>query len=91
MPEWIGRAVDWLGSRSLGVYVSHPLALMIVGPFALAELPAWPRVAYLVAASLAFGWVVVKVLTATRAGAIALGEAPPAPRARGRRAVSIAA
>lgn len=91
IPAAVQRAVGWLGSRSLGVYVSHPLALMIVGPFALSELPAWPRVAYLVVASLAFGWGVVMVLGATRGGAVALGESPPARRPAHRRTVSIAA
>lgn len=91
IPARLQAAVGWLGSRSLGVYVSHPLVLMLVGPFALAQLPAWPRVAYLVAASMAFGWLVVVVLGATRGGALALGETPPAPRTARRRALSVAA
>jgi peptidoglycan/LPS O-acetylase OafA/YrhL len=81
VPQAVHGAVEWLGSRSLGVYVSHPIALMIFGPFALSRLPAWPRVGYLVAVSLAFGWAVVKVLGESRGGAIALGEEPP-PRVR---------
>ncbi len=84
-------AANWLGTRSLGVYVSHPLALTLVGPFALGRLPDWPRLAFLVAASLAFGWGVVTVLSASRAGAIALGEAGPAPRTAKRRPATVAA
>lgn len=91
VPAAVQSAVGWLGGRSLGVYVSHPLALMIFGPIALAQLPAWPRVAALVGASLLFGWVVVRVLGASRAGAVALGEEPPAPRtARRRHAIAAA-
>jgi len=68
--------VAWLGSRSLGVYLVHPLFLALAGPPALALGPA-ARAGALALGSLAFGALAVAVLTRSRLGAQAIGEEAP--------------
>jgi len=83
----LAGAATWLGSRSLGVYVTHPLALVVAGPAIASSLPRWPRVLALVAVSLAFGCTAVVGLARTRAGAAALGEDRTVARSARRRVV----
>ena len=84
----LAAAVEWLGRRSLAVYVTHPLFLLIAGPAALAALGAWPRFLLLWSGSLAFGCVAAALLLRTRLGAAAVGEnrqqpaAAPRPHSR---------
>lgn len=70
----LAAAVEWLGKRSLAVYLTHPLFLLIAGPAALAMLGAWPRFLLLWSGSLAFGCVAATLLLRTRLGAAAVGE-----------------
>lgn len=80
-------AVTWLGSRSLGVYIVHPIFLAIAGPAALSLGPV-PRVAVLGIGSLAFGVLATTLLTRTRWGAQAVGGEAQVRPAGGPRSVA---
>jgi peptidoglycan/LPS O-acetylase OafA/YrhL len=79
--------VHWLGNRSLGVYLTHPIFLAVAGPAALALDPV-ARVVALGVGSLAFGFLVVSVLARTRVGAQLIGEEAQVRLAGGQRSVA---
>jgi surface polysaccharide O-acyltransferase-like enzyme len=76
---WSIPVGSWLGRRSLGLYIVHPLALRLLGPH-LGWLPDWPTILLLVSGSLALAALAVAALRSTPWTAASIGERPRAGR-----------
>jgi peptidoglycan/LPS O-acetylase OafA/YrhL len=83
--RWFRRVASWapireLSQHSLGIYLLHPAVLTVVGPLT-SNITPLVRVPMLIAAALAGGWLLVRVLAVRRPTAAAVGEAPTPLRA----------
>jgi peptidoglycan/LPS O-acetylase OafA/YrhL len=56
-PWSVSRGLEWVGVRSYSLYLTHPIAMTLVGSLTAVGWPAWGQVTLGLVTSYCFGWV----------------------------------